>query len=149
MTTLSELAEKQAELDSLRKSHGKLAVINELAAFFSKYPEMSIGWTQYSPHFNDGEPCTFSVYDLYIWKGQLGEEDSMFDQKCVSSLSYYATRGDPADREEWMKQPMVDDAIALDKLLRENEGTLEVAFGDGVQVVASKDGVVVEDCDHD
>ena len=33
---------------------------------FNSYPELnSFGWTQYTPYFNDGEPCEFSSNHTY------------------------------------------------------------------------------------
>lgn len=34
---------------------------------FDAAPEIeSVAWAQYTPHFNDGEPCTFSRHDVYF-----------------------------------------------------------------------------------
>lgn len=34
--------------------------------FFELYPEVqAVGWNQYTPYFNDGEPCEFGVADKY------------------------------------------------------------------------------------
>lgn len=36
-----------------------------LISFLEEYPTFkALTWTQYIPHFNDGEPCTFSIYDF-------------------------------------------------------------------------------------
>lgn len=36
-------------------------------SFFDRNPEVqAIGWTQYTPGFNDGDPCTFSVHDVDV-----------------------------------------------------------------------------------
>lgn len=36
--------------------------------FFTKYPFVTAaGWTQYTPSFNDGEPCTFSINGFYFF----------------------------------------------------------------------------------
>ena len=37
------------------------------ANFFTECPDVdSVFWTQYTPYFNDGESCTFSVGDIYF-----------------------------------------------------------------------------------
>lgn len=39
-----------------------------------------IAWTQYTPHWNDGEPCVFSVHEPYIaLEGARTEEDEGYD----------------------------------------------------------------------
>ena len=45
---------------------GKAAVGALFKAFFAQYPEVTaVGWTQYTPHFNDGDPCVFRVHEFY------------------------------------------------------------------------------------
>jgi hypothetical protein len=39
-------------------------------------PGYSIRWTQYTPYFNDGEPCTFGVYDLYLDRDDLSAREN-------------------------------------------------------------------------
>lgn len=42
----------------------------ELVAEMVKLFEMGVDhitWTQYTPHFNDGEPCTFSANDIQVY----------------------------------------------------------------------------------
>lgn len=44
---------------------------------FEENPNLyMICWTQYAPYFNDGEPCVFSVHDMYaVHKDILQNED--------------------------------------------------------------------------
>jgi hypothetical protein len=44
------------------------SVLNEsFIEFFTKNPEFkSVFWTQYTPHFMDGDECVFSVNDVYV-----------------------------------------------------------------------------------
>lgn len=40
------------------------AVFDSLYDVFVEHPTIqTISWTQYTPYFNDGEPCEFSVHD--------------------------------------------------------------------------------------
>jgi len=40
------------------------AVFDSLYDVFIEHPTIqTISWTQYTPYFNDGEPCEFSVHD--------------------------------------------------------------------------------------
>lgn len=44
----------------------KEALAEGTAALFEKYPFLgAIGWTQYTPYFNDGEACVFSTSFTY------------------------------------------------------------------------------------
>lgn len=50
--------------------------------FFELYPFVKgVAWTQYTPYFNDGEPCEFGVHEFYY---TLNDEDvdSMIEEGC-------------------------------------------------------------------
>lgn len=85
-----------------------------------KHPEITgIGWTQYTPYFNDGEPCVFRVGDPYFsFAGDHETEDSYFDygwmeedyektgrvwcgQYCNSSILDKVVGKDDKDWGEW------------------------------------------------
>lgn len=52
---LKYMTEMQAEFNNAAK------------AFFEACPGVqAIAWTQYTPYFNDGDPCVFSVGELYF-----------------------------------------------------------------------------------
>jgi hypothetical protein len=67
----TEIVEK---IQALRAEATKAARDGMLLGFkeiFSAYPKLaSVGWTQYSPHFNDGDECTFRAnvdsYSIYL-----------------------------------------------------------------------------------
>lgn len=75
---------------------------------------LGVGWTQYTPYFNDGDPCVFGVGDLsiaiegaerpmdfeYSWQEDDADEDGMvwlstYDEEFVRLI------GDPA--RQWIK----------------------------------------------
>jgi len=60
---VAEFKEKRAALIAeLDKDFGVIFI-----PLFEKYPDIeSISWTQFSPYFNDGEECTFSVHNDFI-----------------------------------------------------------------------------------
>ena len=66
----SKIAEKNAELESLKKKYmqelqGEFSEIIKL--FFEECPKVqAVVWTQYTPYFNDGEECIFSVNEPYF-----------------------------------------------------------------------------------
>jgi hypothetical protein len=150
MTTLSDLIAKQDQLRLEMVQHGKAAVTEELAGFFAKYPDMRIGWCQYTPYFNDGEACVFSLHGInLIPPGAVeDEEDEGYvpGEWELCSLSYHASK---ADRPEWLTDELIADCEAINKKLYAAEETLEYAFGDHVEVIADKVGVTVNDYDHD
>jgi len=50
----------QKALDDVKEKHVKKA----FKVFLEAHPEIKcIFWSQYTPYFNDGDPCTFSVHE--------------------------------------------------------------------------------------
>lgn len=49
---------------------------------FTRYPDLQeLYWTQYTPYFNDGDECIFSVHDLYVngWESWGYQDRDEFD----------------------------------------------------------------------
>jgi hypothetical protein len=58
--------------------------LTELQAVFNAHPVItSISWRQYTPSYNDGDPCVFSSHAAYasIWTTRDKEEDKELDWK--------------------------------------------------------------------
>lgn len=52
-----------ADAQKAAASGMKDAISQALASTFEKYPFLgSVAWSQYTPHFNDGDTCTFSCH---------------------------------------------------------------------------------------
>jgi hypothetical protein len=123
------LKQKRDEYEAAIKEHGKAALVNEMKGLFEKFQDVgSVRWTQYTPHFNDGEPCVFSVY----FEGTLDV-------------------GEPArDDDEYEYNYGRESFTAFRKLVEEAEEVLEEAFGDGSKVTVHRDGrVEVDEYEHD
>jgi len=76
--------------------------------FFTKYDTVveNVYWTQYTPYFNDGEACEFSVHDTFILIK--GDEDaceyegsSLYDKDSINTLKEHTAKW-----EAWEKDPM-------------------------------------------
>ena len=68
---MENYAEKLEKLKKKYAEECKNTLIPEFKKIFDKYPQVKFfAWTQYSPHFNDGDECIFSAnidnYSLYI-----------------------------------------------------------------------------------
>ncbi len=106
-----------------------------LLEVFDKHPEIrKFGWTQYTPYFNDGSPCTFRVGDIMFLDDKDDEEDR--DEDDIYEWKYLWKSG-------------YDALEALSKFLNDNEEVAEIAFGDHVKVIVTREGVEVEEYDHD
>lgn len=105
---------------------------NEL---FDKHPELvSFSWTQYTPYFNDGEPCVFDAntgYPEYSYKNSEGK-----------TVSYDDNYGEGEANEK------LSDAVSefLGNFETEDYKSL---FGDHCKVTVTKKDIEVEEYSHD
>lgn len=125
-----------------------------------KYPNVKgISWTQYTPYFNDGEPCEFGInadYPSVLLEGQDDWYDiqdeliqSDWNSKTYKSSNYRI-------REECAHLTTVEDMEALTKDIRQFasdalypfEKQLQGLVGEG-RVLLTAEGIEVEDYDHD
>ena len=115
-----------------------------LLEVFEKHPSIiKYGWTQYTPYFNDGEPCVFNVGDInYLDEERVKENEEEGDEEEEDSMdSWNWFYGD--DKKKYPQLSVIAD------FLEKNEDICASAFGDGVQVIVSRDGVEVEEYSHD
>lgn len=127
----------------------------------------SLGWTQYTPYFNDGDECVFSVnadldYGIRVNGDYL--DDSEFFTNSVYVLRKYLIQD--GSYENWIRKYPEDalnpetmkEELHLFKILEEFQDILESIddeffkdlFGDHVEVTVFADGTVsTEEYDHD
>ena len=112
-------------------------------------------WTQYTPYFNDGEPCIFGVNDISIgfvkdWSdvSPWGE----FQNDCTEDEWLYNYGVYAGDGSEYTK--LSEDQLKVIKDFQKlfaqiPEDIFENVFGDHCSVLATKDGFEVEEYEHD
>jgi hypothetical protein len=85
---------------------------------FEKAPEIDhIFWTQYSPYFNDGSPCTFSVGDCYfVLQEDVDSDDIYYEGSWLYSYEDYE------NQKQLLKevQDYTADPVAWRALYRKN-----------------------------
>lgn len=116
------------------------------------------GWRQYTPYFNDGEPCTFSAHGT--WVRTTADEDvdedelEMWGHRSLGKVS----GGRNKDTGEWETYPYegpdearFDRCKALEKAIEGGafEHVLLDAFGDHANITVRRTGIEVEFYDHD
>jgi hypothetical protein len=63
---LGDLSAKRAEIEKAAQEKAKAILAPGLQEFMEAHPDVkAIGWTQYTPYFNDGEECIFGVHSLH------------------------------------------------------------------------------------
>jgi hypothetical protein len=132
--------------------------------FFDKNPSVTaVIWNQYTPYFNDGYTCEFSVQEPYFtntntdqfeditrWGEYEGEDEGVW-----SESDWIFTGDGDYVKERRAKMDLTGvDSTSIKKfssLLQSSdmEDVMEAMFGDHVRVVATRNGFDIEDCDHD
>lgn len=115
-----------------------------LSEFIKANPQVkAVSWSQYTPYFNDGDPCTFSVNEPYFFFGEDDpEEDEGHDTWSMNSKEY-GPSPDVCSAETKAA------CSALAKELGGLDDALETLFGDHVKVIVTADGVSVDEYSHD
>ena len=175
-----ELKQIKAEYDRKLQHEGKAAVKDAFKDLFDKYPEVrSVVWSQYTPYFNDGEPCYFSVHEFDV---NLGTDDSIKADVEARKVEMKAA----ADQGDYKKAQQLKNQVdqLMDRLggsdddysygetlysLRKSKNprevevaeavrnlqkelpsdVLESVFGDHVKIVATRQGFKITEQDHD
>lgn len=162
---IEEYNKKRAELEVLFYNKKDSALQEVYQEFFEQCPEVDkIQWCQYTPYFNDGDPCTFNVGDLYATlKGDefAAEEGSTFS--IGEWVTRYADEG-----HEWAKQVIkeyannvslvkskerlqeIDAEVSkLNSFIISIEDFLPIVYGDGVEIIVRRDSVEINHYDHE
>lgn len=119
------------------KDAGAAAVGALFKVFFAEYPDVkAVGWTQYTPHFNDGDACVFGVGELCLSTKDVdfSEVTDMYDEEESGFQDSYSVKG-----------PLKN---ALGRLSLDPD-ILEAAFGDHALVIATPAGFHVSEYSHD
>lgn len=158
--TLSQMSEMVTKMNEELKANFAEALKAEAEVLFAKWPKLeNFSWTQYTPYFNDGEPCEFSINSDYHKYTYDGEE---FTEYGDVSATTYCEEGrkksewnvilSPEGAEKFESVEQVEelecDLNAFISELQPLENTVRACLGEG-EVVVSREGVEVEDYDHD
>ncbi len=141
---LSKLREEMDQAKSLVRKHAKEATSGALQRFMADNPMVEkLRWHQYTPYFNDGDPCTFSVREVSILLNaasgapEVDEDDYELHEWWLSSLK------DPSPELKKIQEEFQQLCGELD------EDVCLVAFGDHAQITVTRDGVSVDEYSHD
>ena len=106
-------------------------------AVFAEYPNVTrLTWRQYTPYFNDGDPCVFSVHDLEV-----------FDETCtISDEDDYEEGVDVSWGQGAARYPLL---TAVSACLPESCDLLLEMFGDHCKIVVTPTGIDVLEYEHD
>jgi hypothetical protein len=119
-TTLDELNVLKETLYSKIRQEGRRALEEGFAKVFKQHPEiLSITWMQFTPYFNDGDACTFSVNEPDF---EIEGEKSSELEDFLCDLSYQ---------------------------ILDAKKVLEWVFGDHIRVTVTPEGITTDYCHHE
>ncbi|MEU1800827.1 hypothetical protein [Streptomyces sp. NPDC019937] len=124
---------------------------------------LEFGWRQYTPYFNDGDPCTFNVHGVWIRTDADRDVEDTYELEPFTHPSIGKVTGgewvEDADgprkrvgaRYEGPDQARFERCKALEAAVEGGEfyDVLLDAFGDHARVTVRRDGIEIEFYDHD
>lgn len=130
------------------RADGEKAVKEMLAEFFKKHPNVSgIRWTQYAPHFNDGEACLFSVHepDILLDGSAAGTQDEDPDDDDDGDWL------DSWDAKHKLSPDLAADFAKLSETITDDsfEDIMQAIFGTDCRVTVTAEQIHISDYDHD
>lgn len=113
----------------------------------------SFGWTQYTPYFNDGDPCVFRVDETWVNTSGNGEDNfELWNHPTLSiwlwdptQRTYVPVERDAETIESYNKVNALDEAIQSGAF---NDVLLK-AFGDHADITVRRTGITVNYYSHD
>jgi hypothetical protein len=151
MPTYEDLLKMKDEYNTALAESAKPALAEHFRSFFAKYPDVhGVRWAQYTPYFNDGEPCYFRVHEPSFLVAYPGSDDSGFylddEYEDAEAIPEDATPLAWCSVSTWLSP-------ALKNLARDGHVDENIAefLGDHIRVTILRDTmeVEVEDYDHD
>ena len=118
------------------------AAFNEGAKeLFEKHPKLiAIGLTGYTPYFNDGDPCHYSINTDY--------PSIQFEGDGDIRENYYDLEFNQNDKDQCLEIEAAGKDV-LDFLnIFDDEDYLDM-FDDHARIIITKDGIEVEEYNHD
>lgn len=129
---------------------------------------VALQWHQYTPYFNDGDPCTFNVYaDYDLFKFEDTPEDSgemeqgFVDADAFRPAGLYGYQDGIVDgprRWEWIQHDPDEKpseryitTSRFQKVITSGEHDLKLLelFGDHAEIRITRDGIDVDSYSHD
>lgn len=161
-TEISNLITEYHEASAALKEKVRQTFGDVTKEFFDENPEVhSIHWTQYTDHFNDGDPCHFHVNEINFFSTLAAEEHEVDSAGTYNANHFY--KSDWYDDETDEAYDKLVDKHGLDRVTQVYKNTEEMEriingipddvmrsmFDDGVHVVITREGVTINEFEHD
>lgn len=118
---------------------------------FNKYPRINtIYWAQYTPYFNDGEECVFSVNDVHFTSKNWKDVHRPYDDDECFEVTVWNNEKNKFTMRDDVSEEMFDDMKKITKLLQGDlEDHLRLAYDDHVFVRVHRNATEITEHDHE
>lgn len=146
---------------SIRKKIDELVkplFLHAFEEFFTKHNDVdAVRWSQYTPYFNDGDTCTFSVNDWYARPIIIAESVNSPEGLDEELAEQYGCEDEDGfiDEYQYREGPAKTFMNSIKSDLSElfslvDDDSMELMFEDHAEITVYRDGTItVEDCNHD
>lgn len=127
---IEDYLKRKKELEKLVAENGRDIVKDVISEFMTKYPTVrAVRWHQYTPYFNDGDACTFTVGNMAYC------EEPITDEILESSLHDEPWDGGYSAKGKFRKDFEKLEEMASGKL----ESLFQMTFGDHADIACYRD----------
>ena len=152
----SDINKKEIKLKKEKKTFSQ-DVIGAIERLIKQNPYIeSVRWTQYTPHYNDGEECVFSVNDIEFLFSNKAKNYLQKSWRVEEYIPLWQINDLIKDSADIINSDNIENIQSIifkmdemhDKLKNMEEQLLEI-FGDHARVAVHKDGIEVIQYEHD
>ena len=94
MPSIQDIMAKKKAFEAELSEFSKAALSEEFKKAFAAHPDLkAIQWRQYTPYFNDGDPCTFRVTEFEMSLTSTPDDDSKSDYGIDGFEPTWTTKG--------------------------------------------------------
>lgn len=137
--SLTELTKKYEETKKKFQEELSSELKKSFTKFFQENPKIyGIMWEQYTPHFNDGDTCYFSVHEMQC---------SFNEEEFEDASSSYSL--EDSEEEEYDKDQHENFNKFAEEMSDIPSEIFEAMFGDHCQVKVTRNGFDVQEYEHD
>lgn len=130
------------------QTQGESVVKEAMKEFFNENPSvLAVKWPQFTPYFNDGDECRFSVGEPYVLVRLAENEDSEdYDVEVFNDVECTVQ----GKWGETIKDRTISNNVAeLSSFLYSLQDELKLIFGDHAEITVTPDSITIDEYDHD
>lgn len=146
---IKSLAELEVQVKRLRedtKTQMSKIVATMFKTFFDTFPEIkTIHWQQYTPYFNDGDPCEFRISNIEFNRVEYnpdGGDEEEFDLSEGFAVSKYSN-------SQNLEYELYRSCVAIENVIDNMEEEFESILGNNLTVYVTRRGIDLEEYEPD